>query len=161
MQSRNYRGIDGLRGQTGARERRELECVTSRKCFVLLRMNHIHTKLYIQCSNLRRVLEEKAGAEMPTARHPRCPLRDLKRPWHRRSIPRWVQGHTPQIDVPRSLPEHFYDFSTTSTETQRLTRERVAGLSHDGGDQRSGLITAVQILIKRAEGFGTGTGANS
>ncbi len=46
-----------------SREGSELECETGRKCLVLLELNMIHTKMYIQCSNLRRILAAKAGAE--------------------------------------------------------------------------------------------------
>jgi hypothetical protein len=49
-----------LRGPGARRERSETECETSRKLFVLLKLTHIRTIMYIQCSNMRRILEVKS-----------------------------------------------------------------------------------------------------
>ena len=74
----------------------------------------------MQRSNLRQILDAKCDPKPLPRRRPGCSLRRRKRPWHRRSVPRWSEGRTRQNYAPCSLSEHFYDFSTTSTETQRL-----------------------------------------
>jgi hypothetical protein len=74
MQSGNYRGIDGACGLDACRESGELGCESRHNCFVLLRLNRICTAVYIQCSNLRRTIEEKVKAEMASAPAPRMPF---------------------------------------------------------------------------------------
>jgi len=90
-----------------------------RMSFVLLRLSCIRTSVYIQRSNLRPILEAKYDPKPLPRRRPGCSLRRRKRPWHRRSVPRWSEGsyaaELRTLQPVRTLLRFFNDFHGDTT----------------------------------------------